>query len=157
MTTNCAVMLGNLSRQMSTKTFLKQDLLRASMELTRLVPLSMNANGLTWSQALVCQVESVKAIMRNASLDWLYEFYRAGGLQTIINRLAEIEARPEKGTYALVGLALSHQDREIEIPQPPGDDDLRLQSELLKCLKAAMNNPSIITSLMSGKHFHAGS
>ena len=70
------------------------------------------------------QVEALKLTMRAADSEWLDDFYNAEGLRVIVERLGEIECLVNKE-----------------------DDDLRLQSELLKCLKAGMNHEAAIDKI----------
>jgi hypothetical protein len=68
----------------------------------------------------------LKLQLRASSGAWLSEFFRLGGLRALVERLADIASMDERG-----------------------DQELLLQSELLKCLKAATNHKFGIDAMTS--------
>eukprot|EP00752_Nemacystus_decipiens_P009913 g8845.t1 len=63
------------------------------------------------------EIKDLKLTLRAASKNWLVEFYEAGGLTALVMNLSDVEVIEDKT-----------------------DKDVQLQVELLKCLKASLNN-----------------
>jgi hypothetical protein len=63
------------------------------------------------------KISELKITLRGATKAWLEGFYEAGGLTALVMKLSDVEGIEEKA-----------------------DEDVQIQVELLKCLKASLNN-----------------